>query len=158
MLCEVTLWWGTTAIRGEACANCAVHLSKTQQPERSAGIKKARVILDKSTLSFSTINYLCAGELQWARQIGVGLQLKAVPWSAGGRSRDTGRQEEDRKRHGSFAVAKMKPLQKNQGRTDHILGAMADMLSSLALPSQHWVSKTGIHRVLKIHRWFFTSS
>ncbi|KAI5612187.1 rho guanine nucleotide exchange factor 25 isoform X1 [Silurus asotus] len=32
----------------------------------------------------------------------------------------------------------MKPLQKNQGRTDHILGAMADMLSSLAMPSQHW--------------------
>ncbi|XP_060749421.1 rho guanine nucleotide exchange factor 25 isoform X1 [Tachysurus vachellii] len=35
----------------------------------------------------------------------------------------------------------MKPLQKNQGRTDHILGAMADMLSSLAMPSQHWSSE-----------------
>ncbi|KAK3519148.1 hypothetical protein QTP70_018841 [Hemibagrus guttatus] len=35
----------------------------------------------------------------------------------------------------------MKPLQKNQGRTDHILGAMADMLSSLAMPSQHWNSE-----------------
>ncbi|XP_034167751.2 rho guanine nucleotide exchange factor 25 isoform X3 [Pangasianodon hypophthalmus] len=36
----------------------------------------------------------------------------------------------------------MKPLQKNQGRTDHILGAMADMLSSLAMPSQHWNSES----------------
>ncbi|XP_066564650.1 rho guanine nucleotide exchange factor 25 isoform X2 [Amia ocellicauda] len=35
----------------------------------------------------------------------------------------------------------MKALQKNQGRTDHILGAMADILSSLALPSQQWVSE-----------------
>ncbi|XP_036446801.1 rho guanine nucleotide exchange factor 25 isoform X1 [Colossoma macropomum] len=32
----------------------------------------------------------------------------------------------------------MKALQKNQGRTDQILGAMADMLSSLAMPNQQW--------------------
>ncbi|XP_056589265.1 rho guanine nucleotide exchange factor 25 isoform X1 [Triplophysa dalaica] len=32
----------------------------------------------------------------------------------------------------------MKPLPKNQGRTDQILGAMADMLSSLAIPNQQW--------------------
>ncbi|KAI1892240.1 hypothetical protein AGOR_G00131320 [Albula goreensis] len=36
----------------------------------------------------------------------------------------------------------MKALQKNQGRTDQMLGAMADMLTSLALPKpqQQWVS------------------
>ncbi|KAA0707178.1 Triple functional domain protein [Triplophysa tibetana] len=32
----------------------------------------------------------------------------------------------------------MKPLPKNQGRTDQILGAMADMLTSLAIPNQQW--------------------
>ncbi|XP_069043508.1 rho guanine nucleotide exchange factor 25 isoform X2 [Lepisosteus oculatus] len=32
----------------------------------------------------------------------------------------------------------MKALPKNQGRTDYILGAMGDILSSLALPSQQW--------------------
>ncbi|XP_031659711.1 rho guanine nucleotide exchange factor 25 isoform X2 [Oncorhynchus kisutch] len=32
----------------------------------------------------------------------------------------------------------MKALQKNQGRTDQMLGAMADMLTSLALPNQQW--------------------
>ncbi|KAJ8258961.1 hypothetical protein COCON_G00179730 [Conger conger] len=36
----------------------------------------------------------------------------------------------------------MKALQKNQGRTDQILGAMADMLTSMALPSQEWISET----------------
>ncbi|KAG5836243.1 hypothetical protein ANANG_G00252510 [Anguilla anguilla] len=36
----------------------------------------------------------------------------------------------------------MKALQKNQGRTDQILGAMADMLTSLALPSQEWISES----------------
>ncbi|XP_035378337.1 rho guanine nucleotide exchange factor 25 isoform X2 [Electrophorus electricus] len=35
----------------------------------------------------------------------------------------------------------MKALQKNQGRTDQILGAMADMLSSLAVPRQQWNSE-----------------
>lgn len=34
----------------------------------------------------------------------------------------------------------MKSLPKNQGRTDQILGAMADMLTSLAIPNQKWVS------------------
>ncbi|KAI7794217.1 putative rho guanine nucleotide exchange factor 25-like, partial [Triplophysa rosa] len=33
-----------------------------------------------------------------------------------------------------------KPLPKNQGRTDQILGAMADMLTSLAIPNQQWVN------------------
>ncbi|XP_072306037.1 rho guanine nucleotide exchange factor 25 isoform X1 [Eucyclogobius newberryi] len=37
----------------------------------------------------------------------------------------------------------MKALQKNQGRTDQMLGAMADMLTSVALPNQHWVSEGG---------------
>ncbi|KAJ8017046.1 hypothetical protein DPEC_G00013690 [Dallia pectoralis] len=32
----------------------------------------------------------------------------------------------------------MKALQKNQARTDQMLGAMADMLTSLALPNQQW--------------------
>ncbi|XP_062871070.1 rho guanine nucleotide exchange factor 25 isoform X1 [Trichomycterus rosablanca] len=35
----------------------------------------------------------------------------------------------------------MKALQKNQGRTDQIIGAMAEMLSSLAMPSQQWDSE-----------------
>ena len=34
----------------------------------------------------------------------------------------------------------MKALQKNQGRTDQMLGAMADMLTSVAMPNQQWVS------------------
>lgn len=34
----------------------------------------------------------------------------------------------------------MKALQKNQGRTDQMLGAMADVLTSVAMPNQHWVS------------------
>ncbi|XP_034028292.1 rho guanine nucleotide exchange factor 25 [Thalassophryne amazonica] len=37
----------------------------------------------------------------------------------------------------------MKALQKNQGRTDHMLGAMADMLTSLAMPSPQWISEEG---------------
>ncbi|KAJ8397054.1 hypothetical protein AAFF_G00011080 [Aldrovandia affinis] len=37
----------------------------------------------------------------------------------------------------------MKALQKNQGRTDQMLGVMADMLTTLALPQeQQWVSET----------------
>ncbi|TNM87100.1 hypothetical protein fugu_007330 [Takifugu bimaculatus] len=32
----------------------------------------------------------------------------------------------------------MKALQKNQGRTDQMLGAMADVLTSVALPTQQW--------------------
>ncbi|XP_045065387.1 rho guanine nucleotide exchange factor 25 isoform X2 [Coregonus clupeaformis] len=35
----------------------------------------------------------------------------------------------------------MKALQKNQGRTDQMLGAMADMLTSLALPNQQWLAE-----------------
>ncbi|KAK2885514.1 hypothetical protein Q8A67_016351 [Cirrhinus molitorella] len=35
----------------------------------------------------------------------------------------------------------MKSLPKNQGRTDQILGAMADMLTSLAIPNQKWSSE-----------------
>lgn len=35
---------------------------------------------------------------------------------------------------------RMKALQKNQGRTDQMLGAMADVLTSVAMPSQQWVS------------------
>ncbi|KAJ8358708.1 hypothetical protein SKAU_G00152330 [Synaphobranchus kaupii] len=42
----------------------------------------------------------------------------------------------------------MKALQKNQGRTDQILGAMADMLTSLALPNQQWISETSEERPL----------
>lgn len=34
----------------------------------------------------------------------------------------------------------MKSLQKNQGRTDQMLGAMADVLTSVAMPNQQWVS------------------
>ncbi|XP_032376901.1 rho guanine nucleotide exchange factor 25 isoform X2 [Etheostoma spectabile] len=37
----------------------------------------------------------------------------------------------------------MKALQKNQGRTDQMLGAMADMLTSVAMPSQQWLSEGG---------------
>ncbi|XP_056279388.1 rho guanine nucleotide exchange factor 25 isoform X2 [Pseudoliparis swirei] len=35
----------------------------------------------------------------------------------------------------------MKALQKNQGRTDQMLGAMADMLTSVAMPNQQWLSE-----------------
>ncbi|XP_029689850.1 rho guanine nucleotide exchange factor 25 isoform X1 [Takifugu rubripes] len=37
----------------------------------------------------------------------------------------------------------MKALQKNQGRTDQMLGAMADVLTSVALPTQQWISEGG---------------
>ncbi|XP_011475387.2 rho guanine nucleotide exchange factor 25-like isoform X2 [Oryzias latipes] len=37
----------------------------------------------------------------------------------------------------------MKALQKNQGRTDQMLGAMADVLTSVAMPSQQWLSEEG---------------
>ncbi|XP_027871909.1 rho guanine nucleotide exchange factor 25 isoform X1 [Xiphophorus couchianus] len=37
----------------------------------------------------------------------------------------------------------MKSLQKNQGRTDQMLGAMADMLTSVAMPNQQWLSEGG---------------
>ncbi|XP_018615970.1 rho guanine nucleotide exchange factor 25 isoform X1 [Scleropages formosus] len=37
----------------------------------------------------------------------------------------------------------MKGLQKNQGQTDRILGAMADMLTSLAIPNQQWITEVG---------------
>ncbi|KAG7471879.1 hypothetical protein MATL_G00102680 [Megalops atlanticus] len=45
-------------------------------------------------------------------------------------------------------MSRMKALQKNQGRTDQILGAMADMLTSLALPKQQWVSETSEEHLL----------
>ncbi|XP_061592137.1 rho guanine nucleotide exchange factor 25 isoform X2 [Cololabis saira] len=35
----------------------------------------------------------------------------------------------------------MKALQKNQGRTDQMLGAMADVLTSVAIPNQQWLSE-----------------
>ncbi|KAM3618881.1 uncharacterized protein V6R79_026269 [Siganus canaliculatus] len=37
----------------------------------------------------------------------------------------------------------MKALQKNQGRTDQMLGAMADLLTSVAMPNQQWLSEGG---------------
>lgn len=37
----------------------------------------------------------------------------------------------------------MKAMQKNQGRTDQMLGAMADMLTSLAMPNQQWPTDGG---------------
>ncbi|XP_014907245.1 rho guanine nucleotide exchange factor 25 isoform X1 [Poecilia latipinna] len=37
----------------------------------------------------------------------------------------------------------MKSLQKNQGRTDQMLGAMADVLTSVAMPNQQWLSEGG---------------
>ncbi|XP_051518216.1 rho guanine nucleotide exchange factor 25-like isoform X1 [Myxocyprinus asiaticus] len=43
----------------------------------------------------------------------------------------------------------MKAIQKNQGRTDQILGAMADMLTSLAIPSQQSDSESIEHLNVK---------
>ncbi|XP_077458102.1 rho guanine nucleotide exchange factor 25 isoform X2 [Stigmatopora argus] len=37
----------------------------------------------------------------------------------------------------------MKALQKNSGRTDQMLGAMADMLTSVAMPNQQWLLEGG---------------
>ncbi|CAN9516123.1 unnamed protein product [Ophioblennius macclurei] len=37
----------------------------------------------------------------------------------------------------------MKALQKNQGRTDQMLGAIADMLTSVAMPNQPWLAEGG---------------
>ncbi|XP_061630597.1 rho guanine nucleotide exchange factor 25 isoform X1 [Phyllopteryx taeniolatus] len=37
----------------------------------------------------------------------------------------------------------MKALPKNQGRTDQMLGAMADMLTSVAMPNQQWLVEGG---------------
>ncbi|XP_015233449.1 PREDICTED: rho guanine nucleotide exchange factor 25-like isoform X2 [Cyprinodon variegatus] len=37
----------------------------------------------------------------------------------------------------------MKSLQKNQGRTDQMFGAMADVLTSVAMPKQQWLSDGG---------------
>lgn len=40
-----------------------------------------------------------------------------------------------------FAGAeRMKAQQKSQGRTDQMFGAMADVLTSVAMPNQQWVS------------------
>ncbi|XP_039602540.1 rho guanine nucleotide exchange factor 25 isoform X1 [Polypterus senegalus] len=38
----------------------------------------------------------------------------------------------------------MKALPKNSGRTDQMLGAMADILSSFALPGQQWLSEVAV--------------
>uniref|UniRef100_A0A8C5GUN2 Rho guanine nucleotide exchange factor 25-like n=1 Tax=Gouania willdenowi TaxID=441366 RepID=A0A8C5GUN2_GOUWI len=38
---------------------------------------------------------------------------------------------------------RMKALPKSQGRTDQMLGAMADMLTSVAMPSQQWPAEGG---------------
>ncbi|XP_056095067.1 rho guanine nucleotide exchange factor 25 isoform X2 [Rhinichthys klamathensis goyatoka] len=46
----------------------------------------------------------------------------------------------------------MKALPKNQGRTDQILGAMADMLTSLAIPNQKWNSEGIEHLSVKQER------
>lgn len=55
------------------------------------------------------------------------------------RSRDrAGQCEDDGGR--VHTPVRMKALQKNQGRTDQMLGAMADVLTSVALPTQQWVS------------------
>ncbi|XP_051961624.1 rho guanine nucleotide exchange factor 25 isoform X1 [Xyrauchen texanus] len=43
----------------------------------------------------------------------------------------------------------MKALEKNHGRTDQILGAMADMLTSLAIPNQQWNSESIEHLNVK---------
>ncbi|XP_076874644.1 rho guanine nucleotide exchange factor 25 isoform X2 [Brachyhypopomus gauderio] len=53
------------------------------------------------------------------------------------------RQEHEQRgsRRAERCWCKMKALQKNQGRTDQIFGAMADMLSSLAMPEQQWNSE-----------------
>ncbi|KAF7209828.1 rho guanine nucleotide exchange factor 25 isoform X1 [Nothobranchius furzeri] len=37
----------------------------------------------------------------------------------------------------------MKAVQKNQGHTDQMLGAMADVLTSVAMPNQQWLSEGG---------------
>ncbi|XP_047440501.1 rho guanine nucleotide exchange factor 25 isoform X3 [Mugil cephalus] len=42
-----------------------------------------------------------------------------------------------------LALGRMKALQKNQGRTDQMLGAMADVLTSVAMPNQQWLSEGG---------------
>ncbi|KAM9829267.1 rho guanine nucleotide exchange factor 25 isoform 4-T4 [Syngnathus typhle] len=49
--------------------------------------------------------------------------------------------EQENKRDSS--EARMKAPPKNQGRTDQMLGAMADMLTSVALPNQAWLVEGG---------------
>ncbi|MEQ2274820.1 hypothetical protein XENORESO_012634, partial [Xenotaenia resolanae] len=44
---------------------------------------------------------------------------------------------------GCEGTKRMKSLQKNQGRTDQMLGAMADMLTSVAMPNQQLLSEGG---------------
>lgn len=41
----------------------------------------------------------------------------------------------------------MKAPQQTEGRTDQMLGAMGDILTSLALPSQPWVRFEGTRQV-----------
>lgn len=48
------------------------------------------------------------------------------------------------------AWGRMKALQKNQGRTDQMLGAMADVLTSVAMPNQHWVSWKSVYVFLMV--------
>lgn len=63
-------------------------------------------------------------------------------------SREEGSRGQDGSKEGSDLTVvvfrsswgRMKALQKNQGRTDQLLGAMADLLTSVAIPNQQWVS------------------
>lgn len=48
----------------------------------------------------------------------------------------------------------MKALQKNQGSTDQMLGAMADVLTSVALPTQQWVSCLSVCISVCLSVWF----
>lgn len=45
-------------------------------------------------------------------------------------------------------LERMKAVQKNQGRTDQMLGAMADVLTSVAMPNQQWVSCSSLFAYL----------
>ena len=54
------------------------------------------------------------------------------------------------------SAVKMKALQKNQGRTDQILGAMADVLTSVALPTQQWVSYLSVCLSVSLSGEFLT--
>lgn len=55
------------------------------------------------------------------------------------RSKVTTAEENNLREPFAWFWGRMKALQKNQGRTDQMLGAMADMLTSVAMPNQ-WVS------------------
>lgn len=74
-------------------------------------------------------------------KIGAGLRIKALARQTIKKRRilkEGGNIDKDS--HVDRGYWNMKALPKNQGRTDQILGAMADMLTSLAIPNQKWVS------------------